>query len=146
MSGAAGGGALDRTEMMNAFHRYPLAQDQRDVELLASTITEDFTMVYVGLDGAIERTIEGRDTFIAGYRRAWADVSGLPPQRHLITNVIVEHETADEAQLRCYQTVIKSIDATPVLIGMNWTETLMVKQAGRWLLQRRTTTREGLIP
>ena len=112
--------------------------DLRDADLIASCYTEDATFSVTGPTG---RVVEGRAAILAGVQRTW---SSTPPSKgkHLITNVLVERETADEAHVRSYKTVVRDVDGVPQVVSSGWYQDRLVLRDGEWRIQERALTND----
>jgi hypothetical protein len=123
----------DRLEINDVLHRYALALDSRDWELLRSCFTADAVAVY--FDPADSN--EGVDAIVA---RCWSALQGLDASQHMIGTALASVD-GDTASATCYLHAQHVFRGAPggdhYLIAGRYEDRLVRTDAG-WRIQHRT--------
>src|SRR4051794_15460732 len=120
----------DRHAIEDLFVRYAEANDKRDTDLVASTMTEDATMSIGIADADTYGPFEPRNAvveFIGGAFSAQTD-----RRRHVISNVIVVEDGDDRAKANGYLTLIVTDNGKTEVKSAGIYETEVVNEGGQW--------------
>jgi hypothetical protein len=124
-----------RYEIEAALTRYAWGYDSNDMELLNEAFTED--AILTRGDGSV--AAEGRDAIVAWMgqsRRERLEAKKQP--RHIVSNVIVDRETDDEAEVRSYGLmVITEFDGTVTVDHIGPYHDRLVRDGTVWRLAKR---------
>ena len=134
---------IERPLQLNAW-----GYDENDMAMVAESLTEDAQLIFVPdelvEDPAVlggERRTVGREAILAqlAASRADFDARGERP-RHVITNILVERVSADEADVRCfYLFCVQSADGLQIR-GLSRYYDHLVNAGGAWRIQTRRNT------
>jgi SnoaL-like domain len=124
-----------RGDIENALQRLFMGMDTRRIEIVGDCYTPDARLT-MELPGSEPVTVVGRDAITARLESMWQT---FPPAgtKHLLTNLVVERETDDEAEVYSYLTSIRIIDDVPTLAASGWHRDVVVREADRWRISRR---------
>jgi 3-phenylpropionate/cinnamic acid dioxygenase small subunit len=128
-------------EITQTLNRLAWGTDLRRIDYIERCYTPDAVFTVSGGKG---RVVEGRDAILAGIQNTWAKT---PPTigHHLITNILVESESANEAEVVSYKTVVRVVDDRPVVVSSGWYRDRLVKGDGEWKIAARTLTNDAQI-
>lgn len=126
-------------EIQQVIHRLAWGTDLRRIDYIEACYTPDATFTVTGDNG---RVVQGRDAILAGIEATW---SKTPPTlgHHVVTNVLIENETGDAADVVTYKTVVRSVDDTPKVVSMGWYQDHFVNDGSGWKIESRTLTNDA---
>jgi hypothetical protein len=129
------------SEIQQVLHRLAWGTDLRRIDYIEHCYTPEARFAVTGEKG---RVVEGRDAILAGIQSTW---DKTPPSvgHHLITNMLIERETADDADVVSYKTVVRIRDGVPLVVSSGWYRDHLVKRDGAWLIDDRTLTNDAQI-
>jgi hypothetical protein len=118
----------DRDLARESALRYSYAYDERRLDVLRSLLTED-AKFSISISGTDAQSVEGRETVVD-----WlADImeSQDDQRRHVVSNVIIENLSADEAVIVTYLAIF-SVKETAQLATTGFYRFDLEKQDGVW--------------
>lgn len=123
--------------------RYAVHQDDEAVDALGECFTEDadYELCVSDRDPVRRR---GREAIVARMREL-KSTSFTGRRRHLITNVIIDHETEDRASTRSYVTVLRLDGASTAIVAVGTYLDEVVLSDGRWRIAARRALLEPLV-
>ena len=127
-------------EIRNTLYRLAWGGDQRDLQCLRDGYTADARWVRQVTEDQVE-TVDGLEAILARSQEVWSKNPGAK-NRHVISNVFIQRETEDEAEVTSYKTMIRNVDGKAVIASTGWYRDLMVKQAGAWKVKDRYITQD----
>jgi hypothetical protein len=123
-----------RSAIENTLYRYAWTYDMDELAGIGECFTEDAEVVFgTGLQ-------VGRDAVVAELtrRRAKYRPEGTMPW-HVITNVFIRSETAQEAEVAAFYTFFtKPPDGPPAATSIGHYDDVFVEDGGVWRVRRRT--------
>lgn len=132
---------LERLRIQELQSRYALAHDLTDPDLYAAVFTEDAElhsggrMLAKGREAFHAIGVNDRKRFNAGAKEGERSFGAL---RHVITNSVIELESATTATGFCYvMTVVMRPDVGPEILSLGRYEDAYRKVDGEWLIARR---------
>ena len=128
-------------DIQNTLYRLAWGADRRDVGSLEAGFTADVTWIRELSPERVE-VVEGRDAIIARMQDVWSK-SPTPNSKHMITNILVHHETADEAEVTSYKTVIRVVDGKPTVGSTGWYRDFLVNESGTWRVKKREIVQDA---
>ena len=127
-------------EIRNTLYRLAWGGDQRELQCLKDGYTSDVRWVRQVSEDQVE-TVEGLDAILARTQEVWAK-NPAAKNRHVISNVFIQRETASEAEVTSYKTMIRTIDGKAVIASTGWYRDRMVKEDGVWKVKDRHITQD----
>jgi hypothetical protein len=133
---------LDRLQIMELQSRYALAHDLFDPAAYAAVFTEDAELI----GGGGKVVAKGREALRTMTINDRKRLNGGAPEnerrfgamRHVITNSVIDIQSADSASGLCYFTVVADRkDHGPEILSMGRYEDRYRKVNGKWLIARR---------
>jgi 3-phenylpropionate/cinnamic acid dioxygenase small subunit len=131
------------SEIKQTLYRLAWGTDRRDLAYITDAYTADVRWTRAISDDEAE-VVEGRDDLMARLERSWARTP-QPVSKHVISNVLIERETDEEAEVRSYKTVIRVVDGTPTVASSGWYHDVLVNEKGTWRIKERTMYTDGQI-
>lgn len=128
-------------DIQNTLYRLAWGADQRDVGSLEAGFTADVTWIRELSPERVE-VVEGRDAIIARMQDVWSKTP-TPNSKHMITNILVHRETADEAEVTSYKTVIRVVDGKPTVGSTGWYRDFLVNESGTWRVKKREIVQDA---
>jgi SnoaL-like domain len=129
------------SDIQNTLYRLAWGADRRDVDSLEAGFTEDVTWIRELSPEHVE-VVEGRDAIIARMKEVWAKTPA-PNSKHMITNVLVQSETDQEAEVTSYKTVIRVVDGKPTVGSTGWYRDFLVNESGTWRVRKRVIVQDA---
>ena len=129
------------SDIQNTLYRLAWGADRRDVDSLEAGFTEDVTWIRELSPEQVE-VVEGRDAIIARMKDVWTKTP-TPNSKHMITNVLVQHETEHEAEVTSYKTVIRVVDGKPTVGSTGWYRDFLVNESGTWRVKKRVIVQDA---
>jgi hypothetical protein len=128
-------------QIQQTLNRLAWGTDLRRIEYIEQCYTADARFTVTGDKG---RVVEGRDAILEGIQGTW---SRTEPSvgHHLITNVLVERETDNDADVVSYKTVVRVVDGKPLVVSSGWYRDHLVLENGTWKIDDRTLTNDAQI-
>ena len=127
--------AEDRALIEERFARYMWAIDTGDIETLVGCFSAD---------GALHSPIVGSFSGHEAIRKFARRFAALPQQgiqlRHLISNLVIDPDGDDAANVKCYLVVYVTQDGSSRLLAPGRYECRLRKEAGRWVFTDRLVT------
>jgi uncharacterized protein (TIGR02246 family) len=122
-----------RSEIEDAFYRYALAYDEDDLDGMARCFAPDATLSTTMNDDRAE----GREQIRALFEGRRAGRRNRAEQcRHIVGNVMILEETADEALALVYNTLLTTTGTqTQAAVMAGWYRSRMVRSEGTWLIR-----------
>ena len=126
-------------EIQQTIARLAWGTDLRNIDYIRDCYVADAVFTVTG-----SRVVEGRDAILAGIESTWAKT---PPSigKHVITNILVERETDQEAEVVSYKNVIRVVDGKPTVVSTGWYRDTFVNDEGKWRIKARTLTNDAQI-
>jgi hypothetical protein len=123
-----------RDGIQQALAQYALGVDESRDELLEDSFTDDVLMEFPG----VRVTLVGREEVLhfLGERRAARAQAG-EQGRHVITNLFIVSESAEDARTVAYFTLMRT-GSQGAQTSTGWYKDRFVQTAGRWLIAERT--------
>ena len=127
------------SEIQQTIARLAWGTDLRNIDYIRDCYVPDAVFTVTG-----SRVVEGRDAILAGIESTWAKT---PPSigKHVITNVLVERETDQEAEVVSYKNVVRVVDGKPTVVSTGWYRDTFVNDGGTWRIKARTLTNDAQI-
>ena len=120
---------------------YCWAHDIEDAELLVSCYVPD-GQITVRRKGQEAKVTKGPDAMKAMYQAVFNSMLGT--RRHIVTNILVENETATEATVRSYLLVTEARKNNEVVnFCAGWQRDEFVKTAQGWRLKTKFIEMDG---
>lgn len=124
-----------RAEIENLLNRYSLAYDKPDMAVMAATFSDDAVMSLRIGGGDIIGPFDGKEAIMKLMTDSLASQSDQ--RRHLVTNLVIEKETDDEATVTSYLTLISVADGKASLLSTAVYEDEVRKDDGEWRFTKR---------
>jgi 3-phenylpropionate/cinnamic acid dioxygenase small subunit len=124
-----------RDGIQQTLARYALGYDENDFDLLADCFAED-AVIFFPAGGGL--TVRGRDAIRAKLKQQRDDRSERDEQaRHVITNLCVLEESAQEARVVSFFVVVAT-GSTGVRVSSGWYHDRLADEDGLWRFKERT--------
>ncbi len=125
--------AADQLQILGVIARYAWSYDERDLEVMKDTFTEDAVFDSNVRTEYVAEPLRGRDA-IAARMREFMD--GQEDQRrHHITNALVLGQTDDSAHVMAFLLLTAATDAGVRLVTTGVYDVRLRKEAGRWRME-----------
>lgn len=98
--------ALDRIEIADVLTQYAVHMDAGNFDALAAIFAEEASYDITPDPGIVPVPVKGRSAVRKILSDRYAEVIQTAQRRHLITNIAIDSLSPDEAQTRCFLTVI----------------------------------------
>jgi hypothetical protein len=122
-----------RSQIENTLYRYAWAYDMDELEAMGGCFTAHARVEFrdTGL-------IVGRDAVVTEMRRRREKYDDGSTPWHVITNVYITDETADQARVRSWFTFfVQAPDGAQRFVNIGWYDDLFVNEDTAWRIQRR---------
>jgi SnoaL-like protein len=126
--------AAERTLMAERIYRYGWAFDEREPTLLADCFTDDARWEARVAGETVIGPFDGRAAIVEFMKGFWERQDDQ--RRHMISNVIVDAQTEDEARVLTYHLLASARGGAPVPVTCGFYRLLMQKQDGVWRIHR----------
>lgn len=134
----------DRLEILDLHHRYAHTYDEGHLDGLGVLFAEEATFEFRPAIGGFPDLLEGRDDIVHHMRERHA--ATRPAQRrHVITNLIVDDQSAASARTACYLLLGSTADDQLSLPVAGRYEDELVKRDGRWCFLSRILTLDARL-
>jgi SnoaL-like domain len=133
-----------RSGIENTLYRLAWGTDRRDIEYIKASYAADARWKRAAAPGKDELVLEGRDAIVAHLESVWAKTP-QPNSKHAITNVLIENETEQQADVRSYKTVVRIDDGIPVVASSGWYNDVFVNDGGTWRIRERVLLPDGQL-
>lgn len=133
-----------RSGIENTLYRLAWGTDRRDIEYIKSAYAADARWTREAAPGKEKLVLDGRDAIAAHLESAWAKTQ-QPNSKHAITNILIERETEDRAEVRSYKTVVRIDEGVPVVASSGWYDDVFVNEGGTWLIKERILLSDGQV-
>lgn len=128
--------APPRAAIQNVLGRAAWGYDENDVDLLAAQFTEDAVMsMRIGREGDLIGPFEGRPAIRALHADSLA--AQTDQRRHNLSNLFLEHATAEEVTAISNLTLLSVRDGAVRLLSSGWYRDRMVLRDDVWLISDR---------
>lgn len=124
-----------RADIENLLNRYSLAYDRNDMPAMAATFTDDAVMTLKIGDGDLIGPFDGKEAIMKLMTDSLA--SQNDQRRHLVSNLVIEKETEQDASVVSYLTLIAIADQKATLLSTAVYEDDLRKDDGEWRFTRR---------
>jgi hypothetical protein len=119
-------------EIVEVIHRYGMAYDERDLEVLRSTLADDATWQGT-IGGEPLPKVEGGDaivTWLAGIMEGQRD-----QRRHLVVNPVIEDLARDSARIVTYIVVTAASGLGVSIATSGFYDVSLIRRSGRWQIR-----------
>lgn len=124
-----------REGIARTLYLYGWYYDEDDIEGMASCFAEDAEL----LRGTGEVTARGRAEIRSFFGARREDRRRTRQQtRHVISNIIIENETEDSADVLCYLILAVTEDNGPTSLRAGWYRDRMAREGATWRFKQRT--------
>jgi 3-phenylpropionate/cinnamic acid dioxygenase small subunit len=133
-----------RSGIENTLYRLAWGTDRRDIESIRASYASDARWAREVAPGETDLVLEGRDAIEGHLQETWAKTP-RPNAKHVITNVLIDDETDDRAEVTSYKTVVRVVDGKPTIASSGAYRDVFVNLGGTWRVQERVLLPDGQI-
>jgi 3-phenylpropionate/cinnamic acid dioxygenase small subunit len=128
-----------RSAIENTLYRYAWSYDMDEMDGMGACFTEDAEVVFsTGLE-------VGRDAVVGELQRRRSQVVPGTVPWHVITNVFIREETAEEAVVASWYTfVVQDTEGTAILRSIGYYDDVFVNEGDAWRVKRRRVLDAGV--
>jgi 3-phenylpropionate/cinnamic acid dioxygenase small subunit len=138
--------AASRQAITEVISRYGVYIDAGEFDALETLFAEDAVFDISPDPGVVPVPVHGRRNIRDTLEDRYKAVSPTAQRRHLMTNVVVDELTGDEARSRCFLTVL-SVPKTGGAIELRGTGVYhdhLRRENGTWLIKERRLVLDAL--
>jgi hypothetical protein len=133
-----------RSGIENTLYRLAWGTDRRDMDSIRESYADDAEWRRELADGTPDLVLEGREAIVAHLQRSW-DSTPQQNNKHVITNILIDNESKNGADVTSYKTVVRVVDGKPLVASSGWYRDRFVNDGGTWRVQQRTLLPDGQI-
>lgn len=127
--------ALQHLEITQMLNKAACALDERDFDGMALCFTEDTSVTIQVNSTGLSEPLAGRDALMGLVRARVAEQTDK--RRHVISNVLIEPETAERARATSFLTLIAVASGKAGVLTTGCYRDVVIRRDGRWQIASR---------